>query len=264
MCVLSLSSGAYIHPRKDGAGLGASYRRSLKSELLQKEASLCFSPLDFLPTHWAKSNFWALTRHWYPLAEPPAPPLLRSCDLLWWKRGGRWCCSSGTVWSLFSSLFCSLPVVDETLLVWSTNQRAAQDGSSCARGLGMLSGTTVKRERGAPRTKAHPCKACCTGLEKGSRLLHFTVPTLNTFALLIVFNAQPVPLSPLVTAPGSALGIRASRAGAISNTSAALLWASARKGDLGGEQGDLRLLSLWLGEKMCIWRLFMRRQCEDL
>lgn len=52
----------------------------------------------------------------------------------------------------------------------------------------MLSGSTVKRERGAPQTKAHPRKACCTGSEKGSWLLHFTVPTLNTFALLIVFN----------------------------------------------------------------------------
>lgn len=52
----------------------------------------------------------------------------------------------------------------------------------------MLSGSTVKREQGAPKTKAHPCKACCTGLEKESQLLYFTVPTLNTVALLIVFN----------------------------------------------------------------------------
>lgn len=39
-----------------------------------------------------------------PLAWHPPPPSLPPRGLLQWKRGGRWCCSSDTVWSLFSCL----------------------------------------------------------------------------------------------------------------------------------------------------------------
>lgn len=53
---------------------------------------------------------------------------------------------------------------------------------------------------------------------------------------------KTVPLSPLVTAPGSAVCIAARRAGTLSKTSAALPWASVQKGDLEGEGGDLRLV----------------------
>lgn len=49
--------------------------------------------------------------------------------------------------------FCSLPVVDETLPLWSTDQRAARDRSGCAGGLLMLSGNTVKRNEVLQRQK---------------------------------------------------------------------------------------------------------------
>lgn len=64
---------------------------------------------------------------------------------------------------------------------------------------------------------------------------------------------KTVPLSPLVTAPGSAVCITARRAGVLSKTSAALPWASVQKGDLEGERGDLRLVSLWLGKKKSVF-----------
>jgi len=52
---------------------------------------------------------------------------------------------------------------------------------------------------------------------------------------------KPVPLSPLVTAPGSAASVTASRAGMLSETSAALPWGSAQKANL---EGNWRLVSL--------------------
>lgn len=85
---------------------------------------------------------------------------------------------------------CSSPVADETLPLCSRDQRAAWDRSGSAGGLLMLSGSAIKRERGAPKTKAHPREARRTGSRKEPRLLYFTVPKLNTFALLIVFNAR--------------------------------------------------------------------------
>lgn len=61
--------------------------------------------------------------------------------------------------------FCSLPDVDEMLCCEVRIKEQPGTRAAVAGGLLVLSGSTVKRERGAPKTKAHTCKACCTGSE---------------------------------------------------------------------------------------------------